>query len=276
MLASFTEYTERDDLQLLLWTFCNQNGDIALVCSKTMGGNTVALAIRTPGPQDDFAKEVARIMSNVAASNGKRMQCTVDIKSLQPWSVGVSGIPYMVGVAEELLRLATFTTEFDIKAVIADRAVYCFEVVCEHVQKELRGTENEFTMGSRKLRHDQQPRSDIQTFSNILGLGQKFVDEVLTIRAGGSSLVAYWLTCRPGEASENGQRWWYGHHGDPKLFATFTALVDMKGDWMRNMWDAQRTERAYLLEGPKAAGRPPADIPFADCDANQLTKEELV
>ena len=144
MLASFTEYTERDDLQLLLWTFCNQNGDIALVCSKTMGGNTVALAIRTPGPQDDFAKKVARIMSNVATSNGKRMQCTVDIKSLQPWSVGVSGIPYMVGVAEELLRLATFTTEFDIKAVIADRAVYCFEVVCEHVQKELRGTENEF------------------------------------------------------------------------------------------------------------------------------------
>ena len=35
---------------------------------------------------------------------------------------------------------------------------------------------------------------------------------------------------------------------------------------------------AYLLEGPKAAGRPrkTADIPFADCDANQLTKEELV
>ena len=171
MLASFTEYTERDDLQLLLWTFCNQNGDIALVCSKTMGGNTVALAIRTPGPQDDFAKEVARIMSNVATSNGKRMQCTVDIKSLQPWSAGVSGIPYMVGVAEELLRLATFTTEFDIKAAIADRAVYCFEVVCEHVQKELRGTENEFTLGSRKLRHDQQSRSDIQTFSNILRTG---------------------------------------------------------------------------------------------------------
>ena len=88
-----------------------------------MGGNTVALAIRTPGPQDDFAKEVARIMSKVATSNGKRMQCTVDIKSLQPWSAGVSGIPYMVGVAEELLRLATFTTEFDIKAVIAEHAV---------------------------------------------------------------------------------------------------------------------------------------------------------
>ena len=41
----------------------------------------------------------------------------------------------MVGVAEELLRLATFTTEFDIKAIIADRVAYCFEVVCEHVQK---------------------------------------------------------------------------------------------------------------------------------------------
>ena len=107
-----------------------------------------------------------------------------------------------VGVAEELLRLATFTTEFDIKAVIADRAVYCFEVVCEHVQKELRGTENEFTLGSRKLSHDQQPRSDLQTFSNILGLGQKFVDEVLTIK-GGSTLVANWLICRPGEASED-------------------------------------------------------------------------
>ena len=35
---------------------------------------------------------------------------------------------------------------------------------------------------------------------------------------------------------------------------------------------------AYLLEGPKAAGRPrkTANIPFDDCDANQLTKEELV
>ena len=99
--------------------------------------------------------------------------------------------------------------------------------VCEHVQKDLRGTENEFTLGSRKLRHGQQP--DIQTFSNILGLGQKFVDEVLTIRAGGSNIVGNWLTCRPGEASD-GQRWWYGHHGDPKLFATFTALVNMDGD----------------------------------------------
>ena len=64
-------FGEESEAQLLLlWTFCNQNGDIALVCSKTMGGNTVALAIRTPGPQDDFAKEVARIMSNVATSNG--------------------------------------------------------------------------------------------------------------------------------------------------------------------------------------------------------------
>ena len=91
LLANFTEYAERNGLQLLLWTFCNQKGDVALVCSKTMGGNTVALAIRTPGPQDD-AKEVARIMSNIAASNGKRMQCAVDIKSLQPWSAGVSGM----------------------------------------------------------------------------------------------------------------------------------------------------------------------------------------
>ena len=48
----------------------------------------------------------------------------------------------------------------------------CFEVVCEHVQKDLRGTENEFTLGSRKLRHGQQPRSDIQTFANTRGLGQ--------------------------------------------------------------------------------------------------------
>ena len=135
------------------------------------------------------------------------MQCAVDIKSLQPWSAGVAGIPYMVGVAEELLRLATFTTEFDIKAIIADRATYCFAVVCEHVQKDL-----------------------IQTFSNILGLGQKFVDEVLTIRAGGSNIVGNWLTCRPGEASKDGQRWWYGHHGDPKLLATFTALGNRNGD----------------------------------------------
>ena len=36
LLARFTEYAERNDLQLLLWTFCNQKGDIALVCSKTM------------------------------------------------------------------------------------------------------------------------------------------------------------------------------------------------------------------------------------------------
>ena len=65
----------------------------------------------------------------------------------------------MVGVAEELLRLATFTTEFDIKAVIADRVAYCFEVVCEHVQKDLRGSSDMIN----------NPRSDIQTFSNILG-----------------------------------------------------------------------------------------------------------
>ena len=39
LLASFTEYAERNDLQLLRWTFCNQKGEIALVCSKTMGGN---------------------------------------------------------------------------------------------------------------------------------------------------------------------------------------------------------------------------------------------
>ena len=61
----------------------------------------------------------------VTANIGKQMQCAVDIKSLQPWSAGVGGIPYMVGVADELLRLATFTTEFDIKAVIADCVAYC-------------------------------------------------------------------------------------------------------------------------------------------------------
>ena len=102
-------------------------------------------------------------------SNGKRMQCTVDIKSLQPWSVGVSGIPYMVGVAEELLRLATFTTEFDIKAVIADRAVYCFEVVCEHVQKELRGTENESILGSRSSDMINNPGQTFKRFPTYWG-----------------------------------------------------------------------------------------------------------
>ena len=147
-----------------------------------MGDNTIALAIRTPGSQSDFAEEVARVLCIITANIGKQMQGAVDIKSLQPWSASAGGIPYMV-VAEELLRLAAFTTEFDIKTVIADRATYCFEVVCEHVQKDLRGTENEFALGSRK------PRSDIQTFSNILGLGQKFVDEVLTIRAGGLNIV---------------------------------------------------------------------------------------
>ena len=86
-----------------------------------MGGNTIALAIRTPGSQSDFAKEVARVMCNITANIGKQMQCAVDIKSLQPWSAGVGGIPYMVGIAEELLTLATFTTEFDIKAIIADQ-----------------------------------------------------------------------------------------------------------------------------------------------------------
>ena len=47
---------------------------------------------------------------------------------------------------------------------------------------------------------------------------------------------------------------------------------------VRNVWDAQRIERAYILEGPKAAGRTrkTANIPFADCDADQLAKEELV
>ena len=78
----------------------------------------------------------------------------------------------MVGVAEERLRLATFTTEFDIKAVIADRAAYCFEVVCEHVQKDLRGTENEFTLGSRKLRHGQQPGQTFNMFQHT-GFGSE-------------------------------------------------------------------------------------------------------
>ena len=94
MLANFTEY-----LQLLLWTFCSQKGEIALVCSKIMGGNTIALAIRTLGSQSDFAKEVARVMCNITANIGKQMQCAVDIKSLQPWSASVGSIPYMV-VAE--------------------------------------------------------------------------------------------------------------------------------------------------------------------------------
>ena len=76
--------------------------EISLWSALRLWEATIALAIGTPGSQSDFAKEVARIMGNVAASNSKRMQCTVDIKSLQPWSVGVSGIPYMVGVAEEL------------------------------------------------------------------------------------------------------------------------------------------------------------------------------
>ena len=77
LLANFAEYARQNDLQLLLWTFCNQQGDSALVCSKTMGGNTIALAIRTPGSQSDFA--VARVMCNITANIGKQMQCAVDI-----------------------------------------------------------------------------------------------------------------------------------------------------------------------------------------------------
>ena len=65
-------------------------------------------------------------MGNVADNIGKRLQCAVDIKSLQPWSASVGSIPSMV-VAEELLRLATFTTEFDIKAVSADRVAYALK-----------------------------------------------------------------------------------------------------------------------------------------------------
>ena len=86
LLANFAEYAGQNDLQLLLWTFCNQKGEIALVCSKTMGGNTIALAIRTPGSQSDFAKEVARVMCSITANIGKQMLCAVDIKSLQPGS----------------------------------------------------------------------------------------------------------------------------------------------------------------------------------------------
>ena len=56
-----------------------------------------ALAIRTAGSQSDFAKEVARVMCNITANIniGRQMQCAVGIKSLQPWSAGVGGIPYM-------------------------------------------------------------------------------------------------------------------------------------------------------------------------------------
>ena len=71
-LLAFAEHVRQNDPQLLLWTFCGQKGEIALV-SKIMGGNTIALAIRTPGSQSDFAKEVARIMCNVAANIGKQM-----------------------------------------------------------------------------------------------------------------------------------------------------------------------------------------------------------
>ena len=112
--------------------------------------------------------EVARIMCNVAANIGKQMQCAGDGKSLQPWSAGVGSIPYMV-VAEELPRLATFTTEFDIKAVIADRVAYCFEVVCEHVQKDLRGTENEFTLGSRNSDMINNPGQTFKRFPTYWG-----------------------------------------------------------------------------------------------------------
>ena len=114
-------------------------------------------------------------MCNVAANIGKQMQCAVDIKSLQPWSASVGSIPYMV-VAEELLRLATFTTEFDIKAVIADRVAYCFEMVYEHVQKDLRGSSDMINNPGQTFKRCQHT-----------GVGSE-------IR---------W----PGEASEDGQRW---------------------------------------------------------------------
>ena len=58
-----------------------------------------------------------------------------------------------------------------------------------------------------------------------------------------------------------------------------SALVNMDGDWMKNVWDAQSIERDYLLAGPTMAARmrrKTEDIPFADSDANQLTEKELV
>ena len=48
---------------------------------------------------------------------------------------------------------------------------------------------------------------------------------------------------------------------------------------MKNVWDAQSTERDYLLAGPTMAARmrrKTEDIPFADSDANQLTEKALV
>ena len=63
------------------------------------------------------------------------------------------------------------------------------------------------------------------------------------------------------------------------MFATFTALVNMDGDCVRNVCDAQSIERVYLLAGPTMAARlrrKTEDIPFADRDANQLTEKELV
>ena len=57
-----------------------------------------------------------------------------------------------------------------------------------------------------------------------------------------------------------------------------SVLVNMDGDWMMNVWDAQCIERAYLLAGPRMAARvkKTEDIPFADSDANQLNEKELV
>ena len=144
----------------------------------------------------------------------------------------------MVGVVEELLRLATFTTEFDIKAIIADRATalkWCVNM-CRKIYVAPRMSSPWEAESSDMINN---PGQTFKRFPTYWGWVRNSLTKCSPSRAGGSTLVANWLTCRPGEASEDGQRWWYGLHGDPKLFATFTALVDMEGDWMRNVWDAQ-------------------------------------
>jgi hypothetical protein len=263
--------TDSRNSRKVLLACTNQHGNVALVHMARTGVDTSKAEIRFPVGQDEHAEVIRNIL--VEAHKANDIQILLDKTSDPDWVPGWEGMPRLVANAEELVRLAAYQTKFDIRDIISRRITYSLEKHCEHMQATMRPVENTSTfMGNN------ENRMMIQTFSNVFRLGQIFTDEELIIKPRSTPDSTKWMKCKPGERSVDGQQWWYSEHNNDKDFSSFAALINMNGDWMENIWRAQKNNHEHEVNGPthKAKVKNRFELDPADPKAEAYTNQEMI
>jgi hypothetical protein len=252
-----------------LWTCIGGKGEIALIRAKRVGYKWYHCDIRGPHDQVSFLENV----NQSVGSRGVSARITTHLTNVEDWQQGYAGIPYMIATAEEMIRLTTLKTNFDMKPILRVRIIHSFTVQCEHEQRHLRAAENPATFA-----RDEECTDVIQPYTNMFGLGQTYLDECVTIKPKDAEDEKQWMVCKSGEESADGQKWWYSEQHDKKYFTEFAALIKMDGNWLESLWRCQKNHHDYQQQGRllQAKIKDPAKMPHASKEAAPYASRDIV